>query len=326
MKYVKKIGVIIIIPLVLFLMFSILAPGFGFNSLSVILSQSMIPLIIGFGMAFCLTGGLFDLSAGCQIVVAGVIGGYLSRVIGPAGLIIGCIVSGLVTGTLMGAVYRVTKIPSMVVSIGMIMVIEVLAKFMVGINSVMKITQEVADIANGTNAYIYAIIASVIFFLIYYKTRFATHLKALGCDEIVAKNMGVKTETVKMQSFIVAGLFFGIAAILQISYSAAMSVQLDTLTISMAFKPIMGVLIGLQLLTVLDNMVIGIFVGEFAISMIFTGLIAMGLPATTQNIFLGLFLVIVVAVSENSKRIRDMARRKKVRKDYEKTIKQAQSD
>ncbi len=314
MKVLKKIIAVVAIPLILFVVFSSLAGGFGLNSLPVILNQSLIPLIIGYGMSLCLTAGMFDLSAGCQIVLAGVLGGYLAQVWGPAGLVIGCILSGLMSGTLIGIVYRVSKIPSMVVSLGMVLIIEVISRILVGNDLVMKVSLDVGRVGNGIASYIIAVIASVIFYLIYYRTKFASHLKALGNDELVAKSMGVKTDRVKMLSFTVSGFFFGLAAILQICYAGATTVQLNMHTINMAFKPIMGVLIGLQLLSVFDNMLVGVFVGEFSISMIFTGLIAMGLPATTQNVFLGIFMIIVVSVSTNSAAVKNFMRRAKLRK------------
>lgn len=51
-------------------------------------------------------------------------------------------------------------------------------------------------------------------------------------------------------------------------------------------------MIGLQLLSVIDNLAVTIFVGELCISLIFTGLIAMGLPSAIQNVFFGAFMIL----------------------------------
>ena len=47
-----KIAGVFVIPVLLFIIFWILAPGFGLHSLYVIVSQSVIPVIMGLGMAF----------------------------------------------------------------------------------------------------------------------------------------------------------------------------------------------------------------------------------------------------------------------------------
>lgn len=309
LKKVRGILVFVMIPVVLYIVFSFAADGFGPQSLRVIFNQTLIPLVIGYGMTFTLAGGLWDLSAGGQIVLAGVVGGLLSESMGIPGLLIGCIATTLLASTLTGMIYRFAKIPSMVVSIGMIMIFEVFARFLAGANSFVSISDGIASVGSGVGSYIMVLIISVVFYLLYYHTKFSCHIKAIGNDEVIAANMGIKVDKIKVLSFIIGGLFFGVAAVLQICYSGTMSTQINMNTMLIVFKPMMGVLIGLQLLSVLDNMVISVFVGEFAISMIFTGLIAIGLPAAIQDVFLGVFMIVVIGISENILRVNDMVRK-----------------
>ena len=72
-------------------------------------------------------------------------------------------------------------------------------------------------------------------------------------------------------------------------------------SLSMVFKPMMGVMIGMELLSLIDNLALNIMIGELCISMIFTGLIALGLPSTMQDVVLGIFMIAVMAVSANRK-------------------------
>jgi ribose transport system permease protein len=72
-------------------------------------------------------------------------------------------------------------------------------------------------------------------------------------------------------------------------------------TMAMIFKPIIGVLIGMQLIKLVDNLGFAILIGELSISIIFNGFIALGLTDTVQNIVLGIFLIAVMTISANAK-------------------------
>ena len=48
---------------------------------------------------------------------------------------------------------------------------------------------------------------------------------------------------------------------------------------------------------------VGIFIGSFMISTLFSGLVALGFPAPSQDIALGLFLVCVISISTNTERL-----------------------
>ena len=61
------------------------------------------------------------------------------------------------------------------------------------------------------------------------------------------------------------------------------------------------------------NLTIGIFIAQFTLNIIFIGLIAAGLPDTFQNVVLGLFLLIVMILFENSGRIEELREKRKVR-------------
>jgi ribose transport system permease protein len=113
--------------------------------------------------------------------------------------------------------------------------------------------------------------------------------------------MGINTERVKFIGFVISGFFCGIAGILIVSYSASISAQIGMVTMSMIFKPIIGVLIGMQLIKLVDNLAFAILIGELSISIIFNGFIALGLTDTVQNIVLGIFLIVVMAISANAR-------------------------
>lgn len=104
----------IAMPVIVFLVFFICQPErFGTpTGIMIMLQQSVINSIIGFGLSLNLVIDTWDFSAGAQLVLAGLIGAYYSQYYGLAGLIVVTILVATLLGALTGLVYFVFKIPS----------------------------------------------------------------------------------------------------------------------------------------------------------------------------------------------------------------------
>ena len=300
-KTMKNNLIIFGLPIIMFFLFMIAAKGFGLHSIPIILNQTMLPLVIGFGVAMTMRMELFDFSPGVRVVFGAVLGGMLEHKYGIPGLIVGCFAGGLIGGFIIGAMYRLLRIPAMVVSLGFILIFEIFAAKITGSSGYLKISEESSRFASYPFNLIFGAISALLFFIIIYKSTFGCHLHAVGNDEKMAKNMGIQVDRVKFYGFVVSGLFCGIASILIISYSASVTAQIGMVTLGMIFKPIIGVLIARQLTKLVDNFALTIGIGVLTISIIFNGFIALGLTDTAQNIVLGVFLITVMALSSNAR-------------------------
>lgn len=308
----KGIG-LLAIPVLLFAFFTICAPGFGLHSIYVVASQSVIPTIMGYGMAFGMAAGLFDLSTGSRVIAAASVGGFFAQRFGLAGLIFGSLIGGILVGVVMGIAFDKLRIPSLVLSLGMVMLLEVLCYGFLGTNSFIQISNETAVLGETPYSFLICLVLAAVFYILYYKTRFSYHVRTVGNNELLAKNMGISPKYVNFMTFVIGGIFIGIVGILQISYSNSIGGGISMSSLSMVFKPMMGVMIGMELLSLVDNLALNIIIGEICISMIFTGLIALGLPSTMQDVVLGLFMIIVMAVSANRTTLKAFIRRRRVR-------------
>ncbi len=304
---------ILMAPVLLFTVFTLAAPGFGFHSLPVIVSQSLIPTIVGFAMTFSMTTGLFELSAGTQIVFNAIIGAQIGAVFGTPGMIIGALAVGVIMGSLMGGIYTLLRIPSMVVSMGMVMILEIICIKITG-QGYVTILPEVGAFFKFPNTLIIFIGVAAVFHVLYYYTKFSFDAKTIGNNELLAKTMGVNVKLTKFKTYAVGGLFFGIAGILELCYANSISVSNNLSTLALCFKPMMGVMLGLSFKSFFDNMVVNIFVGELSIAMIFTGLIAMGVPSAMQNVVLGFFMLVVMSITSNRKYFMEWRRKRAARK------------
>ena len=187
---------------------------------------------------------------------------------------------------------------------------------MAGASAVVKISNAIAMLGSYPNNLVIIVLAGALFYLFFYKTKYGWQIKAIGNNEKLCKNVGLNTAKLKTISYMVSAVMCGFAAILSICYSGTISTPTQSSTLSMVFKPIMGALIGMQLVRFWDNLPVLIFVGELCIQIIFNGLIALGLNDAWQNVMLGGFIILVMYITGDGTDLIPEIRRAKNLKKY----------
>jgi ribose transport system permease protein len=314
---ITKIFLIILLPVAVFCIFFFAADGFGFHTLPIIISQSMIPTVLGCAMACLMPAGLMDFSPGARMLFGAVLGGICGMKGGIPGFLLGCFIGSMAGGIVIALLYRYLKIPSMVVSLGMVLFLEAFTDRVANATAgaaVVNIDASISSIATYPKNIIYCAIACVLLYYIMYKTKLGCMISAVGNDEALLKSMGVNVDSVKFKAFVLSGLFVFFAAILQICFSGNVQAVTGMGTMTMVFKPMMGVLIAMELVKIYNNMPLMIFIGELTIQTVFNGFIAFGFSDNIQNIVLGAFLIVVLGISENRENMEEWSRRRKVRK------------
>jgi len=306
LKKVRNVILALLLPVGLFILFMNLAVGFGTHSLPILISQSMIPVAIGLTMAFTMMAGLFDLSIGARVVFAATIGALMEQQMGFLGLLLGCLIGGVLGAGILAALYRLLKLPSMVLSLGIVLIYEIIAAQLAGAAALLRISSASASFASFPNSVYITVVACVLAYIVLYNTKIGCVIKAVGNDETMASNMGVKAGRVKVVAYLIGGVFCAVAALLLVSSAAAVSMVTGMGTLTMVFQPMIGVFIGLQLIRLIDNLPFLIFVGQISLTIIFNGFIAMGLTDHIQRLVLGLFLIVVMAISANTGELKNL--------------------
>jgi len=260
----------------------------------------MIPVEMGLTMACTMEVGLFDLSIGARVVLAATVGALLEQHLGIWGLVLGCLLGGLLGAGVLAALYRILRLPSLVLAIGVVLVYEIVASQIGGAAALMRISSASASYASYPYNVLITIAACFLFYIVLYKTKTGCLIKAVGNDEIMAAHMGVKPGRIKVLAYLISGVFSAITGLLLVSFSGLVSIQTGMSTLAMVFQPVIGVFIGLQLLRFVDNLPLLIFVGQITLTIIFNGFIALGLTDHIQRLVLGLFLIVVMAISANT--------------------------
>lgn len=301
------------LPVIVYLVFLVICfeRFSNWNCVYTIFLQSIIPTITAYAVAYGNICGIFDFTIGSMLVISGVVGGLLAAEYGMAGMILGALVSAVVVSAITGILNWILRIPSLVLTMGLTMIFEIVGTKLAGHYGFVQIDTRYAVLGSSPNIVIVFIISAVLFYFIVNHTVFSYHMRAVGSNETIAKNSGIKTDVVKWKSFLYGGIFIGIAAILTLSQSGSVGAQTSLGSVTIVFKPLISILLALVLQRIC-NLTFGIFIAQFSLNIIFIGLIAAGLPDTFQNVVLGVFLLAVMILFQNADRLEALRARTKV--------------
>lgn len=313
-RFLINILKVIMLPVIVYLIFLVICfeRFSNWNCIYTIFIQTIIPTITAYAIAYGNICGVFDFTIGSRLVISGVIGGLLAAQYGFAGMILGAIISAIVVGIITGVLNWWLKITSLVLTMGLAMVFEIIGSKLAGHYGFVQIDNKYAIFGSSPNIVIIFLLSAVLFYFVFNHTVFSFHMRAVGSNEAVAKNSGIKTDLVKCKSFVYGSVFIGIAAILTLSQSGSVGAQTSLGSVTIMFKPLISVLLALVLQRICD-LTIGIFIAQFTLNIIFIGLIAVGLPDTFQNVVLGFFLLVVMILFENSGRIEELKEKRAAR-------------
>jgi ribose transport system permease protein len=295
-KKTKSILTLSLLVVVVYAVFFILQPKqFGsLESLYILIQQILLPSVAACGFYFVLTMGLFDFTLGSNIILSSLVGVILSTKIGYAGLVIGCVLVGAVIGFANGLMYNWFKIPSIIVTVGLLIVYEAIG-CLISPEGTLRLSDDFRILRSFPWNFLVALAAFVFATVLIKSTKTGIYINAIGRNEQMAKNMGVNVNRYKVIGFALCGLFAGICALLTISYGSSIQPVSGLDSMSRNFTPLMGCFFGVAFKKYI-NPVVAIFIGEFVISLITTGIMTNGVDSTLQNALVGVIMIIIVAI------------------------------
>lgn len=328
---IKNYALAFMIPVIIYLLVLIMVPERVGNTgaLLSILTLSVLPTITAYGVYFGFVSGIIDFSVGSRIVLTGMcacIGGYY---FGFVGMFVAAIVSSLILAAIVGGIFRILKIPSIIVSFGTLMIIEIVGRYFVrymlvanpdlASQTYMRMPDSLTFLGRAPYNYIFLVVVTILFEFLKNRTKLANQANVVGSNELIARSVGIEPMKVKYGTFILGGLFIALAAIQSACYSSAVGSLTQMASSSMVFKPMMAVIIGLALSKNVRAST-GILIGSLSISIIFTGIIALGWSDAVQNVILGVFMLLVMGLPTIRQNMNDNKRRKLAKIEMEKTI------
>lgn len=307
---------VLCVPLCVYLFFAILSHGkFGStNSMVAIAQQTIATTLVSLAMAPNLLCNRFDLSVGAILTMSSITGTYLAINNSVSFPVFVMIVLGtaVVMNSVTGLVYLGMKVPAMVTTLGICMIYEMLTNLL-NIGWCTALPENYTLLGNIPVCFIIFALMLVIFYFIYTKTEFGYNVRAIANGQQIAKNIGINPKKNAFLMFVLSGVFVGVASLINVSISGQVAAEQYFSSANILFNCMLGFYVGLALLRYC-NIMVGILIGNFIMTMMSAGLLALGLKSSLQNVAAGLVILAIMIVTSNQGRISDyMAMRRKAK-------------
>lgn len=267
------------------------------KNMELIISNSIYPTFIAWGLCFLFACGYTDMSMGGVLVV----GSFAACALGNAWGYPGVVIGGLVAGTLMifinFGIFAATKIPSWIASISLAMIYEALSIWL----RTAKLTKKYVDaelsrdycaLGQWPLNFVILIIGFILVYFIYNRTTIGLNVRALGGNNNVARALGINIPKTILGVGLICGILMGIACVVQESYNVKTFACSGLTSIQMIFKPLAIALLA-QILQKWINIIIVVPFCSVIIYAIFNVMTFFGIPSgTLQDVCLGAFVII----------------------------------
>jgi ribose transport system permease protein len=271
-----------------------------YNNFKIIFTQTVIVAIGALGMTLIIVSGGIDLSVGSSIALTSVAGAQLiQRGWAPIPVLIAMVAVGALIGLLNGTAIAGLRMTPFIITLGTLGVARGSAKWMADNQTVNYESSPINGWMTTVDPFGHALPAgvwvalglAVLTAILLRKTVFGRHVFALGSNEATARLCGIATTRLKVAIYTLAGAFFGLAGLFQLSRLR----QGDpTVAVGLELDIIASVIIGGASLSGGVGTILGSMIGALIMAVLRNGSQQMGWPTYFQEIIIG--LVIIVAV------------------------------
>lgn len=293
---INKYALMLAVPIVGFLLLWMIFPNaVGVKNIPSLLKQAIAPAVLGWGVLFNMKVGNWDFSVGSEVLISAIIGGNLAIMfnLGMPGMMILSVLIGFVAGAIVGLVYYLLKIPTIIVSIGMLLIYESLGSYVFG-GAGVYIPSGWKLLSTGS-LFIIAVIAAVFSYFLFYKSKIGYNVRAVGNNASVAAINGLNVYKVKVLSIAIAGMFSGIYAMICLGTSGVQKTVGSMNSMGTCFDAMMCVFVGTSI-SRKGNLITSIFCGSIVMQLIKLCLMACGFPSEYNSIVIAIFVLVFMAL------------------------------
>jgi ribose transport system permease protein len=273
------------------------------NNLRVVLAQTVIVALGAIGMTLIIVSGGIDLSVGSAIALTGVIAALHLRGGGDPLVATGLsVVAGGLIGFVNALVITRLRVVPFIATLGMLGMARGVAKWMADQQTVnvpatwvnqLAVTFPTPEWLTFAPGVWLTVALAIAMAFVLRDTVFGRRVFALGSNEAAALACGIAVPRLKLLVYSLAGLFFGLAGVMQMSRLR----QGDpTVAIGTELDVIAAVVIGGGSLSGGEGSILGSMIGALTMAFLRNGTQQMGWPNYVQEIIIGAIIVAAVAI------------------------------
>jgi ribose transport system permease protein len=309
---IRDAGVLVALVLIL-IFFSIKAPYFATSSNFLnIFVQTAINTVLAAGMTFVILVGGIDLSVGSVLALCTVVGALILTADGlsPAQSIplalLACAGTGAVCGFLNGWISERWRIPSFIVTLGMLNVAHGAARVISDNSTITGLPQSFVDFGNliiggfMPSIFMVALVVVLVGWFVLRFTVFGRLIFAIGTNAEAVRLSGHNPPVYKIAAFTISGLTAGIAAIV---YLLRLNVGSPIAGVGYELNAIAAVIIGGTSLNGGQGSIIGTLIGACILQVLSTGLQLLGVGDNFKPIVIGMVVVLAVILDTYRQRL-----------------------
>ncbi len=252
---------------------------------------------LAYALSMNLPSGRFDLSLGAQQMAGTILGGIIAIRAGLTGvwILLFALVCGLVFGLVTGAVFIITRVPPMVLGIGMGLVFECIAYAINGVNGLLLFGVEGTGIlVNPIFVIALVLIQCVFMSFMSNRTVFGYHIRAIQGSQHIARNAGINVFLNALGCYTIAGGIVNMAGALNAAFTSHLKPSLGFSSNGTVLSACFPMMLG-GVMARWSNPAIGILFSTISISIFRLGLLKLELSeAVSTTINMAVFLVLLV--------------------------------
>ena len=280
------------------------------DNLSIVLQQVMVIGVIAVGQTLVILTAGIDLSCGMVMALGGIVMTKVATHYGAPVAV--ALAAGIAATTLFGAlngllVTRV-KLPPFIVTLGTLNIAFALTQLYSDAQTITEVPAGLTALGNsvpiGGTTVVYGVLVMlgmyVVAAFVLGQTAAGRHVYAVGNNPEAARLSGIATQRVLLGVYVLAGLCYGIAALLSVARTgvgdpnAGQSENLDAIT---------AVVVGGTSLFGGRGLVLGSLVGALIVGVFRNGLTLMGVSSVYQMLATGILVILAVATDQFSRRM-----------------------
>jgi len=298
LRWESMLAVVVVLE---FVLFSSVSPYFfSVDTLSDASFNFTERALVALPLALLIIAGEIDISVAAIIALASVAMGLgAAQGVGTPGLALIGLGTGLLAGSINGALVTIGRVPSIVATIGTMTLFRGAAYAVLGDRVLKQYPESFAAFGQGYLAGPISIelglfvMFALLFAVFLHHTRWGRAIYAIGANPVASRFAGVAVNRYRFALFALTGLFSGLAAVLLTSRlgstrpSIAQGWELEIISI---------VILGGVSVWGGKGSILGVVLAALVFGLVTFGLGLMNIPGIVMSIFIGLLLILVVAV------------------------------